>query len=1152
MTYKGDNLLKLFENRGFLAFVIVMFINASVDLGHKITIQNILVKSFDGELLVVLTSIINLLILLPYVMLFSASGYLNDKYSRTKITRYAAASEIVMTFVIMISYIFGWFYLSFFMTLLLAAQSAIYSPAKYGLVKKLVGAQNLGGANGMIQAITIIAILFSSFVFSAVFEKFSEGTDIASIMNSVWFIGLLLFICSIAETIFTFKIPFFKATDENVKFDKKKYFKFEYLKENLKFITNVRNTLLCTIGLAVFWGVAQLVIAVFPAHYKAVIGNDNVFIIQLILILSAAGIALGSYIAGNYCKNHIEMGIVPFGAFSMFVALLIFSNATSIFWMMIGSFSFGVGGGIFIVPLNASIQFFTPEARMGRVLAGSNFVQNIFMVVFLLMGILLVNFAVSTTEIFTLASICVFICAILAIKYLPHLFTRILVLPFFKIGYKVNVDGVNNIPKTCGVLLLGNHISWIDWIVIQIASPRPIKFAMHRSFYDIWYLKWFFKFFRVIPIGGGVSKGALEKISELLDKGEVVALFPEGHISYNGQIDEFSSGFELAVKNTSAKIVPFYIRGLWGSTFSRADRHYKKISSIDGKRALRVSFGEPMDANSTASQVKKQVMDLSFFSWREYVNSLEPMHYGWLKQAKSNLFKRSMVDSTGSDLNNLKVITAVILFTNKLKKYIRNERNIGVILPSSVMGSIINLVMFIRGKISVNLNYTLSEEILIKCANKAELKVIISSRKFVEKLKNRGFDLENSLGDRLLYLEDIAQTISKKDKICSLLQAFLLPRLFIELIYFKLVKIDDNATILFSSGSEGEPKGVVLTHKNIVANIKQIAGLINVKPNDAILASLPIFHCFGLTVTLYLPLSEGILSVHVPDPTDAQAVGKMSAKYYTTIMFGTSTFFRLYAKSKRIHPLMFSSIRYAIAGAEKLNQSVKQEFKMKFGIDIYEGYGTTETTPVVSVNTPNILTHDTYKELVFDKSGTVGLPLPGTIIKIVDPNTMSNKARLEEGLILIGGPQVMSGYYEDEERTNLAIAVIDGVRYYRSGDIGYLDDDGFLAITDRLSRFAKIGGEMISLGATELSLAEIFKEEIVFSCANLPDSKKGEKIVMLYSGEIDKDEVLARSKALPPLMQPSEIYKVDEIPVLGTGKVNFKGVKEMAITLSQN
>ena len=334
-----------------------------------------------------------------------------------------------------------------------------------------------------------------------------------------------------------------------------------------------------------------------------------------------------------------------------------------------------------------------------------------------------------------------------------------------------------------------------------------------------------------------------------------------------------------------------------------------------------------------------------------------------------------------------------------------------------------------------------------------------------------------------------------------------------------------------------------------MANIKQMSELINAKDGEAMMASLPIFHCFGLSVTALLPLSEGILSIHVPDPTDAPNVGKMAIKH------GATLFFRLYAKNKKLNHLMFDSIRLVIAGAEKLRTEVKNDFKMKFGIEIFEGYGTTETTPVVSVNTPNILEPEFYKELIFNKAGSVGMPLNGTIIKIVDPATNKEVATGENGLILIGGHQVMRGYYRDEERTNRVISEIGGVRFYNSGDIGHLDEDGFLYITDRLSRFAKIGGEMISLSAVESEISKIIDQNISFACLNLPDEKKGEKIVMFFADTsaeaIDENSELIANlqsalKALAPLFQPSVCVELKALPTLASGKTDFQELKKIA------
>ena len=1139
----------LLNIRPFAIFVAIMFLNVVVDIGHKITIQNLLIKSFDGPKLLFLTALVNLLIILPYIGLFSTSGYLNDRFSRTKITRYCSVLQTIFIFFITIFYIRGWFYVAFATTLLLGIQSAIYSPAKYGLIRRIVGAKNLGMANGIVQALTIIAILISSFFFSTVFEQYYIGSDIVSNLQAVWIIGAILFALAFLQVLLSFLLPIYNAAAIDSKFDKNRYFKFDYFKENISFAKQENVVLLSIVGLAIFWGISLLCIVVFPAHYKMIELSDNVVVIQLITALTAVGIVLGSLFAGNLSKNHIEVGLTPFGAIGLGLALLIVALSNSIFSMMLAAFLFGFAGGIFVVPLEANIQFFSKESIMGRVIASSNFIQNLFMVAFLLFALLCASFDISTRAIFIIAAICVFVCGFYGIKLLPHLFARVLTLPFIKLGYKVYVDGVQNIPLRGGVLLLGNHVSFIDWLVLQIACPRPIKFAMHRSYYSLWYLKWFLKWFKTIPIDDDASKIGVEKIREYLQNGEVVALFPEGHLSYNGQVDEFMEGFEVSLKDSGAFVVPFYISGLWGSTFSRANTKSKSVFYT--RRQIGVNFGKAMSDSATAKDVKKEVVALSFFAFEEELRNTAPLQYNWLKTVKRNPFRNLIADTTGLELNGIKFLTLMLVFLKKID--LGGDKNIGLLLPSSVMGSAMNLLVLIKGRVGVNLNYTLSEENLINCVEMAGIKKVISSKKFVEKLKDRGFYLERSIGEKFIYLEDIGATVTKNDRKMAFLKALFFPKALIKALYFEKTSINDEACILFSSGSESLPKGVILTHKNIMANILQIYTLLNSDDKEVILANLPTFHCFGLTVSAYLPLSTGIKSVHVPDPTDGYMVGLMSAKHRATVMFGTSTFYRLYTKNRKVNSLMFSNIRVAISGAEKLNLNVRTEFKMKFGVDIYEGYGTTETTPVISVNTPNILEPDNYKELIFSKLGSVGLPLPFTIVKIVDEESLEELKTGEEGLILIGGAQVMKGYYKDEKRTAKVLVNIDGVTYYKTGDIGYIDKDGFLFITDRVSRFAKVGGEMISLGLIEGKINELLDQDEIIAITNVPDEKKGESIVLFYVGDKDKIELndLLDKSQLPPIMRPSKIHLVESIPTLGSGKTDLGATKKLALELEE-
>ena len=1144
-------MLKLFRITGFMPYLAIMFLNASVDLAHKITIQNVLLKSFEGDTQTILTALVNTMILLPFIFLFSPSAFLNEKFSRTNVIRYSSVAAVVISALICLCYFSGQFYWAFGLTLVLAAQSAIYSPAKYSIIKSIVGSEKLGMANGVIQALTIVAILFSSFAFSFYFEQdYAASTDPNVVLQSVSLIGVALVVLSTLEALFAWRIPFYpQETEQQAVFSAKKYAKLSYLRENVNALRADSNIWLSIIGLSLFWGVSQVVVAAFPAHYKANFGSDNALVIQGILAISGVGLILGSYIAGKWSDYHIEHGIVPIGALGLFFSLLGLTLSGTNTGLSLCSFGFGFFGGLFIVPLNATIQFLAKEESSGRIMAGNNFIQNIFMVGFLLLSMLLVSLQVSTTGLFFFTALVCLIGSFFAILQLPHLFARLLMLPIVKASYRFHVDGLRNLPQTGGVLMLGNHISWIDWMILQAASPRAIRFVMYRPIYNKWYLKWLFKFFRVIPIGAGASKESIQAIRACLEKGEVVALFPEGHISYNGQINEFQKGFELILKGLeNVAVMPFYLRGLWGSSFSRADNFYKRMTKRQGKREILVAFGPVVDASVDAATMKQKVVELSFSAWERFINRQKPLQHHWLDQAKSQLLKSCVADAQGMELNNLKFITGVLVFVKKLKNVLKNNKHIGVLLPSSAVGAMVNMALFVMGKVPVNLNYTLSQKSMQKALAKANISHVITSEKFLNKLKDKGFDFAEVLGDKAIFAENLAKTTARSTKISALLTALLMPASLMKLCYFAETTLNDTATILFSSGSEGDPKGIELSHKNLLTNIKQVSELLNFKHNDVILNSLPIFHSFGLTVTTLMPLCEGVKMVSCPDPTDGATIGKMAARHHVSILFGTSTFFRLYSKNKKLDPLMFQQVRMVIAGAEKLKSDVREAFRLKFGLEIYEGYGATETAPVACVNMPNMLDPDTLNSFTFSKIGSVGLPLPGTVIKIVNPETLEELATGEDGLILIGGGQVMKGYLNDPEKTADVIVEIDGVRYYKTGDKGHIDAQGFITIVDRYSRFAKIGGEMISLGAVEEALLQVFGDETQFTATSISDEKKGESVVLLVKSTLELADIKARIKAssLVPIMQPSEVLLVEEIPLLGSGKVDFKGAKQLA------
>lgn len=527
----------------------------------------------------------------------------------------------------------------------------------------------------------------------------------------------------------------------------------------------------------------------------------------------------------------------------------------------------------------------------------------------------------------------------------------------------------------------------------------------------------------------------------------------------------------------------------------------------------------------------------------------------WLDSAKNPAHKRQLLlmDTLGTELDALKALTGSVILSEHIKA-ISPEQNVATLLPTSAGAMLCNLGILMLGKTLVNLNYTANREAIQSAMRQADIKTVYTSSQFLQKLAARGIDtswLEQEAN--VVILERLRAATPTWKRVLTLLRCKFSSVRALKARYLQAAEKTQAATILFSSGSEGEPKGVVLSHSNILTNVDQIMRILNIRENDVVLANLPLFHAFGLTATLFMPLLEGVPVVCHPDPTDALGTAKAINKYGVTLMFGTSTFFRLYIRNQKITPEMLSSLRLTIAGAEKLHAEVREEFYSKFDKLILEGYGATETAPVASVNIPDDFEVEEYPAIKH-KPGSVGLPIPDTEICIVDPDSLEKLPPGESGMICISGGQVMLGYLNNPEKTDEVLQIFDGKRWYLSGDKGYLDEDGFLHIQDRYSRFAKIGGEMVSLGLLEASIRQAVDDfEMELVAINIPNDRKGESIIVLANRSLDRQALRSDLLAagINPLALPSACYLVDEIPRLGSGKTDFGTARKLALEVAR-
>ncbi len=494
-------MFKLFKVPGALPYIVVVFLNAFVDLGHKIIIQNTVFKVYDGSTQVILTAIVNGLILLPFILLFSPAGYIADRYAKDKVMQFAAWAAVVITLGITICYYLGWFWPAFGLTFLLAVQSAIYSPAKYGYIKHLFGKERLAEANGLVQSVTIIAIILGTFAFSILFEiLFVPDSNTNNGLIAIAPIGWLLVVNSIFELIMAYRLPILDQGDQQQGFSYANAMSGKAIKNNIQPLIRNKIIRLSVIGLSVFWSVGQILLAAFPAFAKESLMITNTIVIQGVLAATGIGIGLGSFLAGKWSKGHIETGLIPLGAAGISLGLILLPQLNSTTAHFFNLLFIGTMGGLFIVPLNALIQFSARDNELGKVIAGNNLFQNISMLSFLMLTVAFALIGFKTQWLLIMTAIIATIGGLYTIYQLPQSLIRIILTAVMTRRYKVHIQGIKNMPSSGGVLLLGNHISWIDWAIIQIASPRPIRFVMLKSIYERWYLKGFFKLVGCIPI----------------------------------------------------------------------------------------------------------------------------------------------------------------------------------------------------------------------------------------------------------------------------------------------------------------------------------------------------------------------------------------------------------------------------------------------------------------------------------------------------------------------------------------------------------------------------------------------------------------------------------------------------------------------------
>ncbi|MDQ6807824.1 MAG: AMP-binding protein [Verrucomicrobiota bacterium] len=711
-----------------------------------------------------------------------------------------------------------------------------------------------------------------------------------------------------------------------------------------------------------------------------------------------------------------------------------------------------------------------------------------------------------------------------------------------RLFYRVQGTGQDTLPPG-GFLLLPNHVSFVDAIVLLLACPRPIRFIIDEEFYRNRFLHPFLRTVGCIPITPRRAKDAMRAAADLIREGEIVCLFPEGQLSRSGTLLRLRRGYEILARQADAPVVPVWLDQLWGSIFSFAGgRFFTKWPKRIPYR-VRVAFGRPLKPDEAdLATVREELLKLGeqCYSQREVLRG--HLAREALRGLKRHPFRTAVIDGFDhSTLARGKLLGVACALSRRLRAECPEQR-IAVVLPPSKGAVVANLSITLAGKIPVNLNFTAPAEAVQSALEQAGIATIISARALAKRLDHFPWT------PNVVYLDERLPAM-KPAIIAWWVFALILPSAVLARI-LGLPKVGDHAeaVLLFTSGSSGKPKGVPLTHRNVLGNVSQFTALLDARKEDLILASLPFFHSMGSTVTVWYPLIEGVRIVTYPSPLEAAKNAALVERYAATIMLATPTFLRTYLRKAERQQLR--TLRLLITGAEKLPDELAKSFEARFAQPVMQGYGLTETSPVISVNLPDpVPPANAVSVQPASRLGSTGKMAPGIAAEIRDSETDAKLSLHDTGMLWVRGPNIFEGYLGDPERSREVLR--DG--WFKTGDLGRFDDDGFLYIEGRLSRFSKIGGEMVPHETVEQKIAVALnldlQSERLIAIAGVPDEAKGEALVLLTC--VDLELPLLRSAlstaGVPNLWVPKQIRRIPAIPVLASGKLDLAACKELAM-----
>jgi acyl-[acyl-carrier-protein]-phospholipid O-acyltransferase/long-chain-fatty-acid--[acyl-carrier-protein] ligase len=1128
------------RQRGLQPFLWTQFLGAFNDNLFKIVVTLLAVRAATPDSAGRQLSLVGVVFILPFLLFSGYAGQLADVYSKRTVLVVTKSLEIVAAALGLFAFMAGHLNLVYGVLFLIAVQATFFSPAKYGILPEMLPDRDLSRANGVLEMSTVVAIVAGTAIGSFMFDAWKDD---------LWLIGVVVIAVAVAGTALSLRIPRVPAAlarrgssegGPGIRIARNPW---REIALGLSTLRGNRVLWLTVIGISYFWFLGALLQLVMILFGTEVMGLGDRWT-GILTTFAAVGIAAGSLAAGRLSGDKVELGLAPIGSIGMGVFAILLSRSAHSFALagfnlaMVGFF-----GGLFAVPLNALLQQKSGDEEKGRLMATNNFLNMVaIMGASAALWLSRDIFSMSADRIIMLFGIFTLVASIYVLSVVPEFLVRFCLWLLTHTIYRIRIEGQEHVPSRGPALLVCNHLSHVDGALVGACIQRFVRFLVYKPYYEHWAVNPLLRMLHAIPVGAGREAAtAIQAARRELENGHVVCIFAEGAISRTGNLLPFKRGLEKIVDGLDVPIVPVYLDRVWGSVFSFKGGRFLRKWPARLPYPVTVSFGAPLPATTPAADVRVALMAVGARATTMRRGNRDVLGRQFISSAKRHWGSLAMADSSTPPLTYGRALVGAILLSKWIRRHAGSNPRIGLLLPASVGGALANIATALAGKTAVNLNFTAGRESMDAAIEKCGITMILTSRKFVAKA-------EIAPLPGMVFLEDVLPAFTPLAKAVALAIAFVLPAWLLSRLYANDGDAESLATIVFSSGSTGVPKGVMLTHRNILANVDAIAQIFHLRHDDVMVGVLPFFHSFGYAVTLWLPMVEGFGAVFHPNPMDGKTIGELAAKYRGTILVSTPTFYSGYIR--KCQPEQFAHVRYALVGAEKLREPIVTAFRERFGITLLEGYGCTEMSPVVAVNAPDVNEQGGFQR--GSQPGTVGHPLPGVVAKVVDLETGEGPLIGKEGLLLVNGPNRMLGYLGDPERT--ADVLRDG--WYATGDIACIDEAGFIRITDRLSRFSKIAGEMVPHMKLEEQIQSLLDAQYTCAVTAVPDDARGERLVAFYTDPelpaSDLWERLCRTE-LPRLWLPKreDLRFVEAIPSLGTGKVDLRAVRQLAAAASE-